>query len=435
MLDTPTIKPTKALWMMMLFSIMASPLTPDPRGLGFYSVEFSFFFFGGLFGWLTVLIILKRGMFKFSLDPSYYFFIAFLIICILSMVDAPNKLRGTLVTFQYLPYFFIFIMCVTLLQQESQLDQVLGVLTNIAFFYSVMIFVLSLMYNNRGLLDLFLGRYFVQDTTKILIYMELVFCLLTYRAFHGHLSKYEWIVLISIVLSVFASGGRTNMGVMGVVFGLSFLKSKNFIRKSAIILLLIGSFLFMFFTVDYVKTRVQLMFVTSSRDYEQKITAFSRVYTTEVALQVIKTHPFNGAGIGNLSYYTMNTLKTIKGIPRDILYYWNQHVLEGKNVYETTITPIKYAAEMGPLGFIFFFAFYWYLWKRITSAIMVTSGEFKITLLGLRMFVMGSLVHNLLDPGITNYYSWFYYGLVIAGSRIAYSKYVEKEDMKNFGFV
>ncbi len=232
----------------------------------------------------------------------------------------------------------------------------------------------------------------------------------------------KYIVLIVSVLGVIASGGRTNIGVMGVGFGLAFVTSKASLKKYLIVLSVMACLIFMVFTTSYLQERLELMLVTGSKDYQEKITAFSRVYTTELALEIIKQFPINGTGIGNLSSYTDDVIKTMKGIPERILYYWDLHIKQtgGRPVFETTVTPIKFAAELGIGGFIFFFGFYYYLWRRITDAIKVAPDSLKNTLSGMRLFVLISLVHNLLDPGITNYYSWLYYGLVIAGSRIAY---------------
>jgi hypothetical protein len=428
MKNTLSIKPTTALWLLMTLSFWLSPLSPSVKKLGFHSVELMFFGFVALFGWMTVLYFLIKGSFLIKIDKVIYFCVAFIILCVFSMFDAPKLSRSILVTGQYLPYFFMMYICITLVKTQYGLNKLIMALTHLTFLFSIMVFVAAMYFNDRGKLDTFLLDAFVIELTKVLVYIELIFSVLVYRAFHVRSSRYETLVLIVCVLAIIGSGGRTNIGVMGVAFGFAFLTSKASLKKFLIVLGVFACFVVMVFTTSYLQERLQLMVVTGSKDYDDKIVAFSRVYTTQLAFEVIRTFPINGTGIGNLSSYTENVIKTMRGIPERILYYWNEHTkLTGAPPFETTVTPIKYAAELGIGGFVFFFGFYYYLWRRVKTAIKVATGSLKDTLLGMRLFVVISLVHNLLDPGITNYYSWFYYGLVIAGTRIAY---VECEDMR-----
>jgi hypothetical protein len=425
MKDTLSIKPTTTLWLLIFLSFFPSPLLPSSKAIGFHSVEVGFFVVIAIFGWLTVLLFLLKASYLIRMDKVMYWCIFFLIICVLSTIDAQNKLRAALFTGQYLPYFFLFYITINSINEEYQLDKVVAALTHIAFGFSVIVFVAALWFNDRGKLDNFLLDNFVIESTKVLMYIELTVSVLVYRVFHSNLTKYEFLVLIMSVLATLASGGRTNIGVMAIIFGLSFLRSKALIKKSLIIVCVLICAGFMIFSVDYLKQRLQLMVITGTQDYQNKIVAFSRVYTSEIALEVIQRFPINGTGIGNLSYYTENILKGMKGLPQQILIYWNEtNKAKGRTApFETTVTPLKFTAELGPLGLVFFLGFYYYLWRRITNAIKATSGNFKITLSGLRIFIVASFIHNLLDPGITNYYSWFFYGLVIAGTRIACIKH------------
>jgi hypothetical protein len=399
------------------------------KSLGFHSVEFMFFVFIGIFGLVTILWLLANGSFLITFDKSLYMCAVFIVLCILSMIDAPKVFRGILVTGQYVPYFFLMYVSISIIKSKNDMNAIISILMHNTLMFSIMVFVLGLYFNNRAQLDNFLLGNFQIQLTKVLMYIELVFAVLVYKAFHGQLNKYESVVLAISVLGVIASGGRTNIGVMGVAFGFTFMTSKASLKKVLIVFGVMVCLVFMVFTTSYLQDRLKLMVVTGSKDYQDKITAFSRVYTTEVALEVIRRFPINGTGIGNLSSYTENVIKTMKGIPERILYYWNEHIQQtgGRPVFETTVTPMKFAAELGIGGLIFFFGFYYYLWYRITDAIRVAMGSLKTILSGMRLFVLISLVHNLLDPGITNYYSWLYYGLVIAGSRLAY---LEREDLR-----
>jgi hypothetical protein len=407
----------------MYLSLLSSPLFPSAKtmGLAFHSVEFSFFLTIFMIAWMATLWMLRNGLYVFVLDKVFYLCVMFVVICIYSMPDAPNKIRSAIVIGQYLPYFVLMYMVIVIVDSEDKLNKVLRALIHLAMIYSVIVFVAALIYNDRTKLDNFLLDNFVTETTKVLMYIELIYSIVVYRAFHSRLTRYETVFLIFSTLAVLASGGRTNIAIIVGIIGLSFLRSRSFIRKSIIILGVLCCTGIMFLSVDYFRTRLSLMIVTSKQDFDQKVTAFSRIYTTMLAMEVFMRHPINGTGIGNLSYFTGDTLKSVKGIPEPILRYWyNVHVAAqgGRAIYETTVTPVKFMAEMGIPGLAFYLLFYYYLWRRASQAIKITSGSFRITLSGMRVFVVAAFVHGILDPGITNYYSWFFYGLVIAGCRL-----------------
>jgi hypothetical protein len=87
-------------------------------------------------------------------------------------------------------------------------------------------------------------------------------------------------------------------------------------------------------------------------------------------------------------------------------------------LYETTCAPLKMGGEIGVVGFFTFFAWYFILWRRIKVPQKNQRGKALQTLIGLEIYVIASFVHNFGDLGFYNYYSWVFYGVVLAAARI-----------------
>ena len=414
-----TVKPITILWVFMYLVIFTAPIFPGPGTFGFHTVEYSFFTFTFLLISLTAITIMQKGIVSFKWDPILYLCIIFLILLFVSIIDAPNKLNGVLFAGQYIPYFFLMYMVIALVDGEKKYNTVLNSLNILAFLFSLFIIAMALKFNDRSELDDFLVNNFLMETTKILTYIELSAAILAYRMLNFRLTIFQYFVIISIVLAIMLSGSRGNMIVLGLIFFISFIKGTFSVKK---ILLLIGAFFSMaivIFTIGYVKERAALLTgVVSQESFEEKITAYSRLYTARIALELMESHPFNGVGTGNLSYFTEDMLKKTAGIPEKIITYWRQH----GQIWYTNTTPLKLGAELGLGGFLFFFVFYYYMWKRVKRSFPSASDSMKIILNGVEIFIIAGFVHNFTEPALTNYYSWFFYGMVISACRIAADK-------------
>jgi hypothetical protein len=417
-----TIKPITILWLFMYIVLFTSPLFPGPGTSGFHTVEYSFFTFGFLLMWLTAIAIMQKGIIKFKWDPVLYLCIVFVTLLSASIIDAPNKLKGVLFTGQYIPYFFIMYLVITLVDNEKKYKTVLDFLNILAFLFSLLIISMALKFNDRSTLDDFLVNNFLLETTKILTYLELTFAILVYQIFNARVRIFHYFVIISIFLAIMLSGSRGNMVILALTFLISFIKGTFSIKKILLIMGALFCMVFMMFTIDYVKERTVLLTgLVSQKSFEEKITAYSRLYTAMVALELMKSHPINGVGTGNLSYFTENILRETKGIPEQIIIYWNKH----GQVFQTNTTPLKLGAELGIGGFLFFFIFYYYLWKRVNRSLPPASDYMRTILNGVKVFVIVGFIHNFTEPAFTNYYSWFFYGMVIAACRIAVNKDVK----------
>jgi hypothetical protein len=415
-----TVKPITILWVFMYLVVFTAPIFPGPGTFGFHTVEYSFFTFTFLLMSLTAITIMQKGIVRLQWDPILYLCIVFLILLFVSIIDAPNKLNGVLFAGQYIPYFFLMYLVIVLVDNEIKYNSVLNFLNILALLFSILIIIMSLKFNDRSKLDDFLVNNFLMETTKILTYMELAFSILIYRLFNARSTIFQYLVIASASLAIILTGSRGNMIVLSLIFLISFIKGNFSIRK---VLIIIGASLSMaviIFTTSYVRERAELLSgLVSQRAFEDKVTAFSRLYTAEIALGLMKKHPVNGVGTGNLSYFTEDMLKKTAGIPEKVIVYWSRH----GQIFHTNTTPLKLGAELGVGGFLFFFVFYYYLWKRVQRSTRSASSSMKIILDGVKVFVIAGFVHNFTEPSFTNYYTWFFYGMVIAACRIATAKH------------
>jgi hypothetical protein len=414
-----TVKPITILWVFMYLVILTAPIFPGPGTFGFHTVEYSFFTFAFLLMSLTILTIMHNGIVRFKWDPILYLCIVFLVLLFVSISDAPNKLKGLLFAGQYIPYFFLMYMVIILVDNEKKYNTVLDFLNILAFLFSLLIISMALKFNDRSKLDDFLVNNFLMETTKILTYMELAISILIYRLFNARVKIFEYFIIISVFLAVMLSGSKGNMIVFGLILFFSFIKGTFSVKK---ILIIIGAFFSMaviIFTTTYVRERAEVLTgLVSQGTFEEKVTAFSRLFTAKVAFELMKSHPVNGVGIGNLSYFTEDILKKTTGIPEKIITYWSGH----GQIYYTNTTPLKLGAELGIGGFLFFFVFYYYMWRRVKRSFPSASDSMKIILNGVEIFIIAGFVHNFTEPSFTNYYTWFFYGMVIAACRIAVNK-------------
>lgn len=414
------IRHTTILWLSMYVVLLTAPLSARMiKTTQFHTVEFNYFGFTLLLVWFAVIMSVHKGTFQVKFDRILYFCAAFLLLQILSLADAPSKFRGILFTGQYVPYFFMMYLAIVVIDDEAKLDSILRMLIYLTLFFSMFIVVLALKFNDRSTLDNFLVDNFYMETTKILTYMELVFPIIIHRLLNDRVRYLDLICFFVGCLALLLSGSRGNLVVLVIMFSLAFIMRKLSLRKFMIAIGTVITVIAILAASGYVRERASsLLALTSEKSFQDKITDFSRLYTAEAAMELMKSHPFNGVGAGNLSYFLEIFLKNNKIIPPQIIQYWENH----GQVYITNTTPLKLGAEAGIGGCIFFFVFYFYIWWRTRRATLLASGNLKTTLSGMKIFIIAGFIHNFTEPAFTSYYSWFFYGVVIAACRIAYQK-------------
>lgn len=408
------IRPVTVLWLFMYMVLFMAFLFPGRGAFGFYSVEWSFFAFAAILIYIASLTILHKGTLRFKKDRVFVLIGIFYVLVLLSILDTPNKIKGLLYAGQYIPYFFIMYLAITVINSEEKLLKTIDMLTVLISVFSFIVIVASIKIGDRYKLDDFLLNTFNVGILKILSLMELPFCILTFRVMNERIIPLRLFAFLLISIAVVLSGARGNYAIWALIIFLSILKRGNLKRK--VIFLLIGGIVIavVALNTNYVLDRINLMVVSGSGDFERKITGFSRLYTAKCAFNIMQTNPINGIGVGNLSYVMEDAIRNTPGIPEAIIQYWEKTLL-----FETQTTPLKLGAELGLCGFVFFFLLYHHLFKRVKKSYGVSSGEMKSVLEGAKIAIIVGFIHNFFDVSFYNYYSWLYYGIIIAATRIA----------------
>jgi len=400
-----TAKLARLIWIFMFLVLIFSPFFPGKGTLGFYSIEWSFFFF--VF-FLMFVIFLTWGMRQFSprWDSFYTIFLIYWLWGFIAIFGAPNKVRAILFWGQYIPFYFILILCISLIVTENILNDIITKLTYLGMFFCLIVSVGFIYFRDRGLLNDFMLDKFQIDLLKVLPYIELPLCVAIYRTMAGYKSRLNVLLFILGLALVVISGSRGSCLILLGILGLALFKSKYLGR--AVLAIFLAGFLVTALLILNPYTADRFGELAEGRGE-----SVSRVYTGMVAFQTMKDNPVLGIGMGNLSEYSLKALANV-AVPDDVRRYWNS-----KNMlYETTCAPLKMGGEIGVVGFFTFFAWYFILWRRIKVPQKNQRGKALQTLIGLEIYVIASFVHNFGDLGFYNYYSWVFYGVVLAAARI-----------------
>jgi hypothetical protein len=400
--------------MVLVFS--SSPLFPESGTIGFRSVELSFFGLIVLAGWFTALVMINEGRFRIPYDPILWYMAAFMGLLAVSMVDAPNRFRGVLVAGQYLPYDLLAGLVMASVRSETGLRTAMRATYVTALAFSGLFVAAALVFQSRGKLDEFMLQYVVLEVSKTIAFLQLPFALAVWRWLSGRGGFLDLLVVVASLLAILLSASRGSLGGAVLTVALAMLTRGSWPRK--LVTMAVGALvgLVVLAATDYVSDRMRLMVVTSQADFEDKITAFSRIYTGMVAFELMTQHPLNGTGIGNLSDFSMGVIERDLDIPPKLMEYWQKHYNQVGRVWETTNTPLKLGAELGVGGLLFFLAFYAHLWRRVRRAMRRGGGPEDLP--ALAIFVVASFAVNMVNLAFTNYYTWFFYGIVLASTRL-----------------
>ena len=432
-----SIKPSTVPWVMMLLVLMTAPLFPGKGAFGFFSVEWSFFVLSAIVMYVTLGHLLIHARLTITMDRTYVFLLVFLALAFFSLIDAQNRIRGILFLGQYIPYFFVFVLIITSIDDERKLTYLLNKFSIITFMFCIIIILTFCIGQMRSTVKFLLGYYFdislssdfftpwdrdfMNDcilnnfniaVNKVLTYIELPLCISLYSLLNRAINKYDLIYVVTAIFAIILTGSRGSILILVGMIGLCMLNSRRIERKVLVACILIPIALVGFTLSSYTLQRLQRIFVTSERDYQDNIESFSRLYTAEVAWRMMLDSPVNGVGLGNSVYQQLNAIRSLS-LPPEILSYW-----EDRNLFETTMTPVRLGSELGIGGFLFFFVFYLYLFIRARKAFSHVNTSTNTFAKPMIIYIVVAFVHNFLDLGFMMYYSWFYYGAVIAACRI-----------------
>jgi hypothetical protein len=326
-----------------------------------------------------------------------------------SLIGAFSKTRGFLYLGQYMPYMFISILIVNSVDTHDKLKRLIDAFLYISIFFILTVIISAAYYRDRYALNFFLLNSFNISVNKVLTYIELPFCFIVARIVANKIKLTLIICLIMFILGIFLTGSRGSLIMVGNIFLIAGLITKKVGKPALLIVSSLVLFIFIMSTGIFSFSTERVISKMDMRD-DENAAAFSRLYTMEVALKMMIDNPINGVGIGNLSYYSEQALSKLS-IPHKIIEYWNR-----KNLFETTNMPVKMGAEMGIGGLVYFFVFYYFLWRRFKTK----NKDTNHVIVGLKIFILSSFLHNFVDLGFSNYYTWFYYGTIIAASQIYY---------------
>lgn len=414
-----SIKSVTTVWLFMFLVLFTAPLFPGRDTLGFYSVEWSFFFIAAIAIYLIVIMKLKNGSFILRTDPFYYLVGLFLTLALISIVDAPNRIRGLLYIGQYIPFFFVVVVIINVVNSERKLEKVVDMMIYLGLIYSLIVILSAFTLRERRSVDLFLINNFNIGVIKALLFWEVPFIILLVKAINEKITPGRITAIAAMTFAVMLTGSRGSILMLMIISVLVFLIARKTKRAAWVALTLLVMVAVGLSYSPYTVKRLELLVVKSRADFEDKITSFSRLYTAMVATELMKNHPINGVGIGNSVYFVKSKMDELGyKIPDAVMEFW-----EERRPFQTTAMPLKLGSELGILGFIYFFVFYYYLYKRVSKAYLRASNiRLKNILCGCKIAIIAALLHNFITPAYTNYYSWFYYGVMVAASRIGFSE-------------
>lgn len=419
---------TNIVWFMVLV-LGTGWLFPGHGAFEFYSVQWSFFFWALWLMYLWALAVVLKGKIYFSKDPVYYFLSLFLLLVLVSWFPAVDKVRWLLFAGRYIPYFFLVYAVIQNIDTTEKLSRAIRIIMVLSLVLNVFVILLMvcpkyiLVANNTLINRISATNYILLNTinmpiNKIGVITDVPTCIAIVFILKGKASFLRIALLTSTVFTAVIIGSRGMLLTIVLMWLLAIFFSrlnKRVLAVSAIVFA-VGFAGFMVSEKSRERIRSKLIILNKTQ-YRQNINAFSRFYTARISFHLMVTHPLTGVGMGNIRYAKKDAVSETPGIPVKILDYWDK-----RGLYETTCTPLRLGAEMGIGGFLFFFFFFYYIWKKLRYSHKIAKGQIKLVLTGMKMALIVRFAHEMVDLGFMSYVSWFYFGLLIAASRVAAPK-------------
>ena len=379
--------------------VFLTPAFQFTGNLGFHTVEWGFFIVSPIF----ILVLLYRiSKVSYKVNKLGVLLAIFVLLLYLSLIDAKNPVKGILYSTQFVLYLALFSTITVFIREEYYCEKLIQVLVAISVVICLIVIILNLYYGSRAQLNLRLVDLFALPVNKVFTFIEFPFLYLLIKCYMGRVTKIEllcFLVLLTAVLST-ASRGSYLVLVASAILGVIITKKYN--RGSLVFIGLIGVFLILFFSEPFahVRERILKLVPTGTIQVENKIESYSRLYTAQVALELMVKNPINGVGMGNISQNSQDVAYGLD-IPIEIINYW-----ERRAFYETTNSFLKLGAELGVTGFILIILFYYLLWRR---SLKVENRLLKNVCV---IYLCISFIHNLVDLGFYNYYSWINFAII-----------------------
>ncbi len=178
--------------------------------------------------------------------------------------------------------------------------------------------------------------------------------------------------IITLILSVTRSSWISLVGAIPLVLYLLFIKNMLSLRVVRNVMLsAIGFAIILLFFGDVIYDRVTT---------DDKGSAYSRVETSRVAIEIIKDHPFIGVGVNNYGYYPRQYLVADDNYTRRAVVH-NNYLL--------------HFAETGVIGFMALLWFFLALYLRSRHALSSRIRLHRIIAIGMIASLVGVLIFSI----------------------------------------
>lgn len=355
------------------------------------------------------LYISRQKKITFRDYPGIGFFLLFILVTLLSITNAPDKLQS----FKYVlrPLFFFYLMFVLMpynvINSKEILKKTLWVLFFVGLFISGMGVIALITRAYIGFpraIPLCIANICPLGTNHNLIAEALValvpFCgVLVIWEKNAKIKKLLIIaalVMTGVLLATFSRAGWICLALEVLVFVIIRFrgKLKTFLRYGLIALLIFSPLIFMMWQ----------MIVQGITDPSDR----NRMFLTEIAMDGFKMHPVIGCGAGTF----------MQMVSQNKLY-----MLQFGNPIESHGIVQKLLAETGILGFITFsllVGYILYILIRAYGRVKLNPFWRDIMLLFI-IAVVGSLVFQLFNTSYFVSKMWFPIGIALAASKLALS--------------
>jgi len=354
-------------------------------------------------GWL-------RKIEKFSLKPfpGFFFFLLFILVASLSLINVENLKLGIKYILRPLSFFYLMFVVLpyNVIKEKKNLFNVFRLLFLLGIFIALMglwsflfppvktVFRRAIPLPVFGIPILGTNHNLIAEALVAIIPASLVLVWQKKDLFLKHLFFLGVLLMILVTLLTFSRTGWITLSLE--LFILLLIRYRLFLRKVLNYLPLIILFLTPFFIYAYFF--FQSPIVASAN--------LNRLKLTKIAFDMWLDHPWIGSGVGTF----------IETVSRDRWYIIDYgEPLEAHGVIQ------KLFAEIGILGFLAFFLLLGVLFLKVIKTYRKIPQEsfWKYTLLAMILMLLGSIVFQLFN---TSYYvskMWYPIGIALAASRIA----------------
>ncbi len=381
-----------------------------------FSVPWSVFFWLFIICYLTLLTVFLKTSHKIYGSRLYKPVLLFTLVIFISLIDAPDKIRGILESGVYLSSFFVFFSVYNSIKTKESFNKILRHVLIVVCVLAMFVTVSAIAFGDRGRLNAFLLDSINMNLTRTATFFEVYYAVFLYTFLKRQKNIYIVPILI-ILTAVIALGSRGSIIVYSLMTVACILFVGKFSPRRVLFLtllsaLLIGSLTFSSYVKKAFSRFEPLTRLETTEDYAE---SFSRFYTGLVGLSIIKEHPLNGVGMGNYLKFYEKGMASVGRIPKPILDFWQR-----RHLFESTCQPISIGAELGLFAVLIYYLIYCFLISDISRIKKkIEDVKWKTLLTGFQIGLISLLSHDLVAPTFKRYYTWFTFALICSAIRLS----------------